>query len=78
MGTDRFDAARMKNRAALPGLFAALEDFIAPSYPSEIELQTLAAVLEYTSKGLLREEYPTMDRGEIMRRTNQLAGLSGM
>jgi len=28
------------------------EDFIPPSYPTEIELQTLAAVLECTSKSL--------------------------
>jgi hypothetical protein len=42
------------------------------------ELQTLAAVLECTSKGLLPEEYRAMDRGEIIRRTNQLAMLSRM
>jgi AAA+ superfamily predicted ATPase len=76
--------ARMKNalenQAGLEAadLVAALEDFIPPSYPTEIELQTLAAVLECTSKGLLPEEYRTMDRGEIIRRTNELAGLSRM
>jgi len=56
-------------------LVAALEDFIPPSYPTEIELQTFAAVLECTSKSLLPEEYRSMDRGEIIRRTNQLAAL---
>jgi len=30
-------------------------------------------VLECTSRSLLPEEYRTMDRGEIIRRTNQLA-----
>ena len=76
--------ARMKkaleNQTGLAAedLVAALEDFIPPSYPTEIELQTLAAVLECTSKSLLPEEYRSMDRGEIIRRTNQLAMLSRM
>jgi SpoVK/Ycf46/Vps4 family AAA+-type ATPase len=76
--------ARMKkaleNQSGLAAedLVAALEDFIPPSYPTEIELQTLAAVLECTSKSLLPEQYRSMDRGEIIRRTNQLAMLSRM
>ncbi|HLJ49975.1 MAG TPA: AAA family ATPase [Bryobacteraceae bacterium] len=56
-------------------LKTALEDFIPPSYPTEIELQTLAAVLECTSKSLLPEPYRSMDRGEVIRRTNELAAL---
>ncbi len=74
--------ARMKsvleNDVALDedDLKAALEDFIPPSYPTEIELQTLAGVLECTSKSLLPEAYRDMDRSEIIRRTNELAGLS--
>jgi ATP-dependent 26S proteasome regulatory subunit len=74
--------ARMKNaldnQAVLGAedLTAALDDFIPPSYPTEIELQTLAAVLECTSKSLLPAEYRTMDRGEIIRRTNELSLLS--
>jgi AAA+ superfamily predicted ATPase len=74
--------ARMKsaleNEAALDedDLKFALEDFIPPSYPTEIELQTLAAVLECTSRSLLPEVYRTMDRGEIIRRTNELAAFS--
>ena len=54
---------------------AALEDFIPPSYPTEIELQTLAAVLECTSRSLLPEKYRDLDRGELMRRANELAAL---
>jgi len=54
-------------------LKAALEDFIPPSYPTEIELQTLCAVLECTSKSLLPDPYSSMDRGEIIRRTNELS-----
>ncbi len=74
--------ARMKsaleNDAALDeeDLKAALEDFIPPSYPTEIELQTLVAVLECTSKSLLPEPYREMERGEIIRRANALALLS--
>ena len=55
----------------------ALDDFIPPSYPTEIELQTLAAVLECTSKSLLPERYRTLDRGEVIRRTAQLSNPSG-
>jgi SpoVK/Ycf46/Vps4 family AAA+-type ATPase len=54
----------------------ALEDFIPSSYPTEIELQTLMAVLECTSRSLLPEQYRKMERGEIIRRTNELASLS--
>ncbi len=76
--------ARMKsaleNEAALgeDDLRAALEDFIPPSYPTEIELQTLVAVLECTSKSLLPEAYRNMDRGEAVRRAGELAALSRM
>jgi len=74
--------ARMKsalaNEAAVnvDDLKAALEDFIPPSYPTEIELQNLVAVLECTSKTLLPEKYREMDRSEVVRRVNELAGLT--
>ncbi len=74
--------ARMKsaleNDAALgeDDLKAALEDFIPPSYPTEIELQNLVAVLECTSKSLLPEQYRALDRAEIIRRTNELSVLT--
>ncbi len=74
--------ARMKsaleNEAAVDveDLKAALEDFIPPSYPTEIELQNLAAVLECTSRGLLPEKYRDMDRAEVIRRANELAALT--
>jgi SpoVK/Ycf46/Vps4 family AAA+-type ATPase len=55
---------------------SALEDFVPPSYPTEIELQTLAAVLECTSKSLLPAKYRDMDRGEVIRRANELAALT--
>jgi hypothetical protein len=57
-------------------LRSALEDFIPPSYPTEIELQNLSAVLECTSRSLLPEKYRDMDRAEIIRRANELAALT--
>jgi SpoVK/Ycf46/Vps4 family AAA+-type ATPase len=53
-------------------LKAALEDFIPPYYPTEIDLQNLVAVLECTSKSLLPKKYRDVDRGELIRATNQL------
>jgi ATPases of the AAA+ class len=58
-------------------LKAALEDFIPPSYPTEIELQNLVAVLECTSKSLLPEKYQRLDRGEATRRVAELGALHG-
>ena len=54
---------------------AALEDFVPPSYPTEIELQTLVAVLECTSKSLLSVRFRNMDRAEIVRRVDALKSL---
>ncbi len=73
--------ARMKsaleNEAAVDveDLKAALADFIPPSYPTEIELQNLAAVQECTSRGLLPERYRAIDRAELIRRFAELAAL---
>ncbi len=60
----------------LEDIRAALEDFIPSSYPAEIELQNLAAVLECTSRGLLPEKYRGMDRGEIIERVRLLTAMS--
>ena len=51
---------------------AVLADFIPPSYPTEIELQTIAAVLECTSKSLLPEAYRDADRGELIAQMQDL------
>src|SRR5215510_2754680 len=53
-------------------LKAAIADFIPPSYPSEIELQNMVAVLECTSRNLLPEKYRRLDRGEILRAVTEL------
>jgi SpoVK/Ycf46/Vps4 family AAA+-type ATPase len=71
---------RAKFRAAANGdqkvtpetLDAALNDFLPPTYPEEIELQTLSAVIECTSKELLPERYQEMDRGEILEKIEDL------
>jgi hypothetical protein len=49
--------------------------FVAPSYPTEIELQNLVAVLECTSKSLLPAKYRQMDHSELVRRANELVAL---
>jgi SpoVK/Ycf46/Vps4 family AAA+-type ATPase len=50
----------------------ALSDFIPPTYPEEVELQTLNAVIECTSKELLPERYREMDRNEILSKIEEL------
>jgi hypothetical protein len=49
-----------------------VDDFIPPTYPEEVELQTLAAVLECTSQALLPERYQSMDRESIVKRVQEL------
>src|SRR4051812_14475239 len=57
-------------------LQGALEDFIPPYYPTEIDLQNMVAVLECTSKSLLPKQYRDLERGELIRRTNELLAAS--
>ncbi len=52
-----------------------VDDFIPPTYPEEVELQTLAAVLECTSQALLPERYRSMDRESMVRRVQELKRL---
>ncbi|MEX0722597.1 MAG: AAA family ATPase [Gracilimonas sp.] len=71
---------RAKFRAAADGkkqvtpeiLDLSLEDFLPPTYPEEIELQTLSAVIECTSKELLPERYRDMDRDDILSTIEEL------
>lgn len=71
---------RAKFRAAAEGkvkvtpeiLDTALADFIPPTYPEEVELQTLSAVIECTSRELLPEQYRDMDRDEILSTIEEL------
>ena len=68
-------ALENENTVGLDDLKHALEDFIPPSYPTEIELQNLVAVLECTSSSLLPEKYRRADRGELISRARELAAL---
>jgi len=52
-----------------------VDDFIPPTYPMEVELQTLAAVLECTSRDLLPEQYRNMSRETIVRRVEEIKRL---
>ena len=71
---------RAKARAVAAGrvqvttedLRATFADFLPPSYPQEIELQTLVAVMECTSREVLPEKYRNMDRAEVVRRVHEL------
>jgi hypothetical protein len=68
----------LQNKSAVDteDLKAALEDFIPPYYPTEIDLQNLVAVLECTSKSLLPKKYRDTDRGDLIRQSNELMALS--
>jgi AAA+ superfamily predicted ATPase len=72
---------RMRMRSALgkagavneADMQAVLDDFVPPSYPDEIELQNLVAVLESTSRGLLPERFRAANRGELHQRVRELS-----
>ena len=66
--------SRLLKKAAVDtgDLKSALEDFIPPYYPTEIELQNLVAVLECTSRSLLPQKYREMERSELIRQVNAL------
>lgn len=65
-------AAEAKVEVTPEILDLALNDFIPPTYPEEVELQTLNAVIECTSKELLPERYREMDRNEILSKIEEL------
>ena len=52
-----------------------VDEFIPPTYPLEVELQSLAAVLECTNRSLLPEKYRDMNRENIVQRVEQLKGM---
>jgi SpoVK/Ycf46/Vps4 family AAA+-type ATPase len=55
---------------------AVLDDFVPPSYPTEIELQNLVAVLKCTSRKLLPQKYRDADRTRLIHRVNELESLT--
>ncbi|MCG8374439.1 MAG: AAA family ATPase [Balneolales bacterium] len=69
----KFRAAAAGRKKVTPEILdLALTDFIPPTYPEEVELQTLNAVIECTSKELLPERYREMDRNEILSKIEEL------
>lgn len=69
----KFEAvAHGKESVDLAMLEQVIQDFIPPTYPEEVELQTLLAVLECTSKKLLPDVYTQMDRQELLSRIEEL------
>lgn len=74
----RFRAAadgRTKGHVTARILQEVVEDFIPPTYPVEVELQTLVAVMECTSRALLPERYRNMNRETVVRRIEELRQL---
>jgi len=81
---EKFFLIRSRMRAALRNqpsvaeedIKGALDDFIPPSYPTEIDLQNIVAVLECTSKSLLPKQWRDADRKELIQRANELTTYS--
>lgn len=69
----KFRAASLgEDKVSAEVIDAVFEDFIPPTYPEEVELQTLNAVIECTSKELLPDRYKKLDRNWIMSRLEEL------
>jgi SpoVK/Ycf46/Vps4 family AAA+-type ATPase len=66
--------ATLRNKSVVEAedIKGALEDFIPPSYPTEIDLQNIVAVLECTSKSLLPKQWRDADRKELIQKANEL------
>ncbi len=66
--------AAARNLPAVTGdvIQETVDDFIPPTYPLQVELQNLVAVLECTSRALLPDNYRKMDREEIVDRVEEL------
>jgi SpoVK/Ycf46/Vps4 family AAA+-type ATPase len=61
-----------RERVTAQDLRETFADFLPPSYPLEVELQTLVAIAECTSRALLPESYRQMPRDEITQRIREL------
>lgn len=69
-------AAENKSGKVTPEhLQAVVDDFIPPTYPMEVEMQSLVAVLECTNRALLPEQYRVMGREAIVQRVEVLKQL---
>jgi ATP-dependent 26S proteasome regulatory subunit len=71
--------AAMNNHAMVTrnDLENTIRDFVPPSYPHEIELQNLVAVLECTSREMVPKRFQNLDRGKIVSDIRTLKTLLG-
>lgn len=69
----KFHAAAEGTDQVTPDILdRVLEDFLPPTYPEEIDLQTLTAVSECTSRALLPERYRNMPREKVLTQIESL------
>jgi ATP-dependent 26S proteasome regulatory subunit len=61
-----------REKVSADDLRQTFADFLPPSYPLEVELQTLVAIAECTSRELLPESYRQKPRDEVTRRIREL------
>jgi len=61
-----------REKVSADDLRETFADFLPPSYPLEVELQTLVAIAECTSRELLPESYRQKPREEVTRRIREL------
>jgi hypothetical protein len=61
-----------RDKVSRDDLGKTFADFLPPSYPLEVELQTLVAVAECTSRELLPESYRHKPRDDVTRRIREL------
>ena len=54
-----------------------VDDFIPPTYPLQVELQNLVAVMECTSRSMLPERFRNLEREATVRRIAELKALIG-
>ncbi len=74
----RFSAA-LDNRVVINDndIENTAREFLPPTYPHEIDLQNLAAVLECTSREMIPESFRNMDKNKIVNEIKQLKILLG-
>ncbi len=74
----KFKAA-MENHVILTksDIEETIRDFVPPSYPHEIELQNLVAVLECTSKEMIPKRFQNFDRSKVITQIRELKMLLG-
>jgi len=69
----KFYAAAEGNHEVTPEILdEVLNDFLPPTYPEEIELQTLTAVAECTSRRLLPKRFRDLPREEVHQTIDKL------